>query len=55
MKKIYILRSVASGKTTLAKKLSKKLGIPYYELDSIILDDTKIIDKCRSAEEQKAT
>lgn len=34
--KIYIIGSVASGKTTLAKKLSKKLDISWYELDSIV-------------------
>ena len=54
MKKIYILGSVASGKTTLAKKLSQKFGIPYYELDSVIFDDTKIINKRRTPEEQLA-
>lgn len=34
--KIYIIGSVASGKTTLAKKLSKKLDISWHELDSIV-------------------
>lgn len=33
--KILIFGIVASGKTTLAKKLSKELGIPYYEGDCI--------------------
>ena len=33
--KLYIFGSVASGKTTLAKKLSEQMGIPYYEGDSI--------------------
>lgn len=54
MKKIYILGSVASGKTTLAKKLSQKFDINYYELDSIIFDDTKIINKRRTPEEQQS-
>ena len=35
MAKIYIVGPVGSGKTTFAKKLSKELNIPYYELDSI--------------------
>ena len=35
MVKIYIIGCVGSGKTTLAKKLSKELDIPYYELDNI--------------------
>lgn len=33
--KIVILGIVASGKTTLAKKLSRKLNIPYFEGDCI--------------------
>ncbi len=37
--KIYIIGSPASGKTTLAKKLSKKFGIKHYELDCIVYDD----------------
>lgn len=34
--KIYIIGSVASGKTTMARKLSKQLNIPWYELDNIV-------------------
>lgn len=37
--KIYIIGSVASGKTTLAVHLSNKLNIKSYELDKIIYDD----------------
>lgn len=37
-KKIHITGSVGSGKTTLAKKLSVELGIPYYEIDTIIFE-----------------
>ena len=37
--KIYIIGSPASGKTTLAKKLSKRYDIKYYELDCIVYDD----------------
>ncbi len=33
--KIHIIGSVGSGKTTLARKLSKTLQIPYYELDNV--------------------
>ena len=39
MKKIYIIGPVGSGKTTLAKHLSKKYNIPYFELDKVIYDD----------------
>ncbi|GGD20757.1 DNA topology modulation protein FlaR [Pontibacillus salipaludis] len=35
-RKIHIFGSVASGKTTLAKKLSDSLEIPYYELDNMV-------------------
>ena len=36
MNKIYIVGIVASGKTTLAKKLSKEMNVPYHELDCIV-------------------
>ena len=39
MKKIYIIGPVGSGKTTLAKQLSKKYGIEMYELDKVVWDD----------------
>lgn len=35
-KRIHIIGSVASGKTTLAKELSLKHNIPYYELDNVV-------------------
>ncbi|MFD2701035.1 hypothetical protein ACFSVM_11210 [Paenibacillus shunpengii] len=34
--KILIIGIVASGKTTLAQNLAQQLGIPWYELDSIV-------------------
>lgn len=37
--KIYIIGPPASGKTTLAKKLSEKYNIEYFELDLLIFDD----------------
>ena len=37
--KILIIGIVASGKTTLAKRLSNESGIDYYEIDSIVHDD----------------
>lgn len=36
MSKIYIIGIVASGKTTLARKLSNERHIPHYELDCIV-------------------
>ena len=38
-KKIYIIGPVGSGKTTLARKLSKEYNIASYELDKIVWDD----------------
>jgi len=52
MKKIFIVGIVASGKTTLAKQLSKSLNIPWYELDCIVHNDTREGRKKRTAEEQ---
>jgi len=37
--KILIIGIVASGKTTLAKRLSKENNIKYYEIDSIVHDN----------------
>ncbi len=37
--KIYIIGAPGAGKTTLAKSLSQKLNIKYYELDLLIFDD----------------
>lgn len=39
VKKIYIIGPVGSGKSTFSKKLSKKYGINYYELDKVSWDD----------------
>ena len=49
--KILIIGSVASGKSTYSKKLSKKLDIKRYEIDEIVHDD--ISHTKRSLEEQK--
>lgn len=38
--KILIIGNIASGKSTLAKKLSKQMNIKHYEIDSIVHDDT---------------
>ncbi|HOB26318.1 MAG TPA: AAA family ATPase [Bacilli bacterium] len=48
-KKIYIIGPVGSGKTTLAKCLSKKYNIPYYELDKVVHDDIK---HCKRSNEE---
>ncbi|NOU86218.1 AAA family ATPase [Paenibacillus sp. LMG 31460] len=52
MKKILITGIVASGKTTLAKRLSKKINVPWYELDSIVHHQTSTGRYKRTAEEQ---
>ena len=48
--KILIIGIVASGKTTLAKTLSRESGICHYEIDSIVHDDLN--NRKRSIDEQ---
>jgi len=52
MKKILIIGIVASGKTTLAERLSKKINVPWYELDCIVYHQTPTGRHKRTAEEQ---
>lgn len=54
MSKIYIVGIVASGKTTLAKQLSVKSKIPWYELDCIVHQETETGRYKRTPEEQIA-
>jgi adenylate kinase family enzyme len=51
-KKIRIIGSVGSGKTTLARGLSSTLKIPYYELDSMVWKRGKNGDTRRTEEER---
>lgn len=50
--KIDIIGSVASGKTTLAKRISEKFNVPYYEKDNIVWQRTSSGDIKRSPEER---
>lgn len=50
--KLDIIGSVASGKTTLAKEISEKYRIPFYEKDNIVWERTSNGDKRRSSEER---
>lgn len=50
--KLDIIGSVASGKTTLAKEISKKYQIPFYEKDNIVWERTPNGDKRRLPEER---
>lgn len=50
--KIYIIGIVASGKTTLARKWSKVLNIPFYELDCIVYGEREGVRYKRTPEEQ---
>jgi len=53
MDKILILGSIGSGKTTLASKLSKNLGIKYFELDNIAYKRRDIHEKNKPAVRDK--
>lgn len=58
LKRMYIIGTMASGKTTLAKKISQRLNIPHYDLDEIFWKrkyDLKRSDKeCRKLLEKLA-
>ncbi|MCA1054111.1 AAA family ATPase [Rossellomorea aquimaris] len=50
--KIHIIGSIGSGKTTLAKALSKQLNIPYHELDNVVWKRSDTGDVKRTEEER---
>ena len=52
-KKIHIIGSVGSGKTTLAKEISSLLDIPYYELDNVVWIRNKSGDIRRTEQERE--
>ncbi|WP_314728295.1 shikimate kinase [Bacillus sp. Marseille-Q3570] len=52
MKRIHIIGSVGSGKTTLAKILSNRLRIPHYELDNVVWRRTASGDVRRTVQER---
>lgn len=51
IKKIYLVGSVGSGKTTLGKVLATKLSLNFYEMDNIIFERLPLGDRKRSDEE----
>ena len=51
-KRIHIIGSIGSGKTTLAKVLSNQLNIPYYELDNVVRKRLKTGDIKRTEQER---
>ena len=53
-RKIHIIGSVASGKTSLASKLSKDFHIPHYELDNVVWKRFQSGDVQRSEKERDA-
>jgi adenylate kinase family enzyme len=55
MNKILIVGIVASGKTTLARQMSRRMDIPWYELDSIVHHRTVVDGRTkRTPDEQVA-
>jgi adenylate kinase family enzyme len=53
-KKIHIIGSVGSGKTTLARTLSSYLNFPFYELDNVVWIRHQSGDVRRSEKERSA-
>ncbi|MDO3412492.1 hypothetical protein QWJ34_22195 [Saccharibacillus sp. CPCC 101409] len=51
--KIRIVGIIASGKTTLARRLSERLGIPWHELDSVVYRSEGTERYKRKPEEQR--
>ena len=52
VRKILIVGSVGAGKTTLARWLCRKTGIPHYELDCVAHDGEGINRRKRTPQEQ---
>ncbi|WP_180233034.1 AAA family ATPase [Bacillus sp. AFS055030] len=52
-KKIRIIGSVGSGKTTLARQMSTKLNIPYFELDNFVWKRQKGYKDVRRTEQER--
>ena len=50
--RFHIIGSVGSGKTTLARRLSQDLKIPYYELDNVVWKRSTPKDIKRTKEER---
>lgn len=53
-KRIHIIGSVGSGKTTLARTLSTATSIPYHELDNVVWERRLGGDRRRTDEERDA-
>jgi adenylate kinase family enzyme len=53
-RKIHVIGSVGSGKTTLARKLSAQLIIPHYELDNVVWERGPHGDRRRNEKERDA-
>ena len=53
-KRIHIIGSIGSGKTTLARELSAQLQLPCFELDNVVRERLPTGDVMRTAEERDA-
>ena len=51
-KRIHIIGSVGSGKTTLAKELSHHFQTPHYELDNVVWERLGTEDRRRTEDER---
>lgn len=52
-KRIHIIGSVGSGKTTFASQISSRLDIPYYELDNVVWKRRQSGDIRRTEQERE--
>lgn len=52
-KKIHIMGSVGSGKTTFAKKLSTQTSIQHYELDNVVWQRIEGSEDIRRSKEER--
>lgn len=51
IKRLYLVGSVGSGKTTLGKKLAEEFHIPFYEMDNLIFERLETGDRRREDDE----
>lgn len=46
--KVYIIGGLGSGKSYFAKKLSEKIGVPYFDIDQIVFKESRFDERTES-------